>query len=161
MTESETPFYFFDTSALLKRYHPEIGSEVVDAVFDLAVAVRVISDISIIEIYSAFARHVRVGDVTREDFQAAKLELDSDIQDGRLLVIALSDADKAEAASLIESHGMTRALRTLDALHLAVMKRLGAARIHAVYCADQSLSAVLSAEGFNVIDPEAPPASDT
>ncbi len=156
MTESETPFYFFDTSALLKRYHPETGSDVIDAVFDLADAVRVISDISIIEVYSAFARHVRVGEVTPEDFQAVKLELDSDIQEGRLRVIALSDADKSEAAALIERHGMTRALRTLDALHLAVMKRIGTPRIHAVYCADQSLAAVLSAEGFTVIDPEAP-----
>ena len=64
MTESEAPFYFFDTSALLKRYHPEIGSNVVDAVFDLTDMIRVISDLSIIEFYSAFARRVRTGEVT-------------------------------------------------------------------------------------------------
>ncbi len=156
MTESEAPLYFFDTSALLKRYHPEIGSDVVDAVFELEGAIRIISDLSIIEVYSAFARYVRTGELTLEDFQAAKIELDSDIQEGRLRVVVLSDVDKSEAADLIERHGMTRALRTLDALHLAVIKRLNTPRLHAVYCADQSLAAVLSAEGFTVIDPESP-----
>ncbi len=50
--------YFFDTSALVKRYHREIGTEIVDAAFDDKNATKIISDISVIEFYSAFAKKV-------------------------------------------------------------------------------------------------------
>ena len=54
MTVSEPPVYFLDISALVKRYHPERGSEVVQRAFADPTARRLISDISIIEVHSAF-----------------------------------------------------------------------------------------------------------
>ena len=107
MSEAEAPVYFFDTSALLKRYHDEIGSDMVESVFDTPEVDRWISDISIIEVYSAFARLVRTGEVTPEDFQSAKLEFNADIQDGRLRVVVLTDRDKAESA-LASTHRVNR-----------------------------------------------------
>ena len=50
MSEPEAPVYFFDTSALLKRYHDEIGSDVVESAFDTPEANRWISEIRIIEV---------------------------------------------------------------------------------------------------------------
>lgn len=67
MSEAEPAVYFFDTSALVKRYHREKGTDVVDAAFDRA-DTRWISDLSVIEAYSAFARKVRTGEITEEDF---------------------------------------------------------------------------------------------
>jgi predicted nucleic acid-binding protein len=157
MTASETAACFFDTSALIKRYHTERGAEVVEAAFAEPASVRIVSDIGIIELYSAFARRVRMGEITAEDFQMAKAELDADIQSRRLRVEASGDADKAAAARLIEQYGLSHNLRTLDALHLAVIQRLGPAYLRAVYCADRPLIALLEAEGFTVINPEASP----
>ena len=154
MSEAEAPVYFFDTSALLKRYHDEIGSDMIESAFNTSEADRWISDISIIEVYSAFARLVRTGEVTPEDFQSAKLELDADIQEGRLRVVVLTGRDKSEAVRLIEQYGLAQSLRTLDALHVAVMKRIGPTRIQTIYCADQTLISVLRTEGFTVVDPE-------
>jgi len=50
--------YFFDTSALVKRYHREPGTEVVDDAFDDLGTDCVISDLGIVEFYSAFAQHI-------------------------------------------------------------------------------------------------------
>ena len=73
-----------------------------------------------------------------------------------LRIEALSESDKADAARLLERYGLTRELRTLDALHLAVMRRLGLEALAVVYCADCRLIAILEAEGFTVINPEIP-----
>jgi predicted nucleic acid-binding protein len=154
MTASEAPVYFLDTSALIKRYHTETGSEVVEDVFRDPAAHLFISDLSIIELYSAFARRVRMGEITADDFQKAKAEFDADIQSGQLRVEAFGEADKVQAAQWIERHGVSRGLQALDAMHLAVIRRLGPAQLHAVYCADRPFLAILEAEGFRVINPE-------
>ena len=121
---AESRVYFFDASALLKRYHTELGSDVVEMAFREVTTTRIVSDIGLIELSSSFARRVRMQEISADDFQAAKAELDKDIQDGLLRVEEAGAVDKAEAARLIEQYGLTQSLRTLDALHLAVMKRL-------------------------------------
>jgi hypothetical protein len=44
-------FYFLDTSALVKRYHLELGTEIVDAVFAENSSTKMISDLGVIEFY--------------------------------------------------------------------------------------------------------------
>jgi predicted nucleic acid-binding protein len=58
-----------DTSALVKRYHREVGTDVVDAAFADEGGIRMISDMGVIEFYSAFAKKVRTGEITEEDFR--------------------------------------------------------------------------------------------
>lgn len=58
MTESSTRVAVFDTSALIKHYHDEPGTEVVDLAFDDLSKSRIITDITLIEFHSAFARRV-------------------------------------------------------------------------------------------------------
>ena len=55
--------YFLDTSALVKRYHREEGSDILDRLFEEPDAKFIISDISIIEFYSAIALKVRTGEI--------------------------------------------------------------------------------------------------
>lgn len=157
MTESEPPVDFFDTSALIKHYAEEVGTDIVDRAFDNPHALRIITEITIIEFHSAFARRMRMGQCDAEAFEGVKSELAADIADGHLHVEPLTDVDKAEAIRLIEHHGPSRGLRTLDAMQLAVMKRLGPENLRTVFCADRLLVAILEVEGFSVIDPESPP----
>lgn len=150
-----SPVYFFDASALLKRYHAEPGTDVIDAAFEDDEVIRIVSDIGLIELYSAFARRVRMQEITPQDFQDAKTKITEDTgEDGVLQVEEVGRADKAEAARLIEQYSLTQNLRTLDALHLATMKRVGIERnVQTVYCADRTLCALLEAEGFTVVNP--------
>jgi predicted nucleic acid-binding protein len=157
MSEAEEYIVFFDTSALVKRYHREVGTDVVEAAFRGHSSTRMISDIGVIECYSAFARKVRTGDITKEDFRATLQELAEDIRSGTIRLAFFGDSDKREAAALLEKYGSSRNLRTLDAMQLAVIKRLGTHVIRDVYCADRPFIDLIEAEGFSVLNPEAPP----
>jgi len=115
-----------------------------------------ISDVSVIEFYSAFAKKMRMGEITEDDFRATVKALAQDIQSGAIEITPLSDDDKKEAVTLIEQHGPSRNLRTLDALQLAVMKRFGRQTLTRVYCADRLFVTVIEEEWFAVSNPESP-----
>jgi uncharacterized protein len=160
MSEAERRIDFFDTSALVKRYHREVGTDVVDAAFASKDVTRMISDITVIECYSAFAKKVRTGEITEEDFRETIKEMAEDIQSGVIRLTFFDDSDKREAAALIEKHGLSKSLRTLDAIQFAVVKRLGSEVLRHVYYADRPFAALIRAEGFSVIDPEEPPKAE-
>jgi predicted nucleic acid-binding protein len=160
MSEAEKRIDFFDTSAFVKRYHREPGSDVVDTAFADKDAIRMISDMGVIEFYSAFAKKVRTGEITKEDFRETIKEMAEDIQSGAIRLTFFGDSDKREAAALIEKHGLSKNLRTLDAIQLAVVKRPGSQVLRHVYRADRPFAALMRAEGFSVIDPEDPPKAE-
>lgn len=57
-------FYFFDTSALVKRYHHESGSGQVDAIFNDRDNDLIISELAIVELASALRRKQNRGEIT-------------------------------------------------------------------------------------------------
>jgi hypothetical protein len=97
----------------------------VDAAFAEKDGIRMISDMGVIEFYSAFAKKVRTGEITEEDFRETIKEMVEDIQSGAIRLAFFGDSDKREAAALSEKHGLSQNLRTLDAIQLVVVKRLG------------------------------------
>ena len=74
-------FYFLDTSALVKRYHLELGTEIVDAVFAENSSTRMISDLGVIEFYSTFTKKVRTGELSEVGFRNTVTLLAQDVQD--------------------------------------------------------------------------------
>jgi predicted nucleic acid-binding protein len=64
--------YFLDTSSLVKRYHQESGTEIVDQLFEESEHRLIISDISIIEFYSAIGLKVRTGEVKSTAFSTLR-----------------------------------------------------------------------------------------
>lgn len=151
--------YFFDTSALVKRYHREPGTEVVDDAFDDLGTDCVISDLGIVEFYSAFAKKVRVGELPGNRFETLIQAFGKDVRTDTIQVLSLDDEDKRSAVSLIETYGVSQSLRTLDAMQLAVMRSLGPDQITTVYCADRQFVEVIEREGFSVVNPETVDAS--
>ena len=65
------PAYFFDTSALVKRYHVEEGSEKVDEIFNDTEGIFAIVSITIAEFTSVFARKLKEGIITEDDLRIA------------------------------------------------------------------------------------------
>jgi predicted nucleic acid-binding protein len=112
---------YVDTSALVKRYVRETGSDAFDAFF-LEQAPLAISRLTIVEMRCALARRRRNKQVS------SKLEtrvLDAfrlDIQDGALTVSSFLEDDLTLAYHLMDEVA-DLPLRTLDALHLAVARR--------------------------------------
>ncbi len=58
-------FFLFDTSALVKRYHVEVGSDKVDEIFDDPDNVLIISELAIVEVTSALQRKRNQGEITQ------------------------------------------------------------------------------------------------
>ncbi len=65
------PLFYFDTSALLKRYKPEEGTEIIDDIFsflDSSKSRMITSLFTIVEVTSASERLVKTGDLSEPSF---------------------------------------------------------------------------------------------
>ncbi len=104
--------FFFDTSALVKRYVPEAGSTWVRSILDLAAGHRIdVARIVEVEVVSAVARRRRDGSLLPED-AASAVALFRDHLRRQYLVLKITRALLARAAQVAEA----QALRAYDAL---------------------------------------------
>lgn len=143
--------YFADTSALAKRYLPEIGSDWVQSwIIPTTGHTTVISALSAVEFVSLLSRRRREGNVSDEKFEWLHKVFLRHVED-QYRVIALTSPILEQARQLIISHP----LRTLDAIQLA--SALAAAQIMQVtpvfVAADHRLLAAATAAGFTVENP--------
>src|SRR6266404_5272140 len=142
------PVHFFDTSAISKHYHAETGTAKVNALLDLPNASQIISRLSVVELHSAFAKKVRIGELDQANFQKLTRRFRGDVATRRLRVIRLTAAHFQSAERLIRRIGLTKNLRTLDALQLAVAISLNEpGQSNEFVCADQGLCAIAVGEG--------------
>jgi predicted nucleic acid-binding protein len=146
--------YFLDTSALVKRYHRERGSAVIDALFTAADRRLIISDLSILEFGSALAKKVRDRAITPEQYHRALGFFCQNIVTETMVVEIMGEEDKAMAATLLEKYSLQAPLRTLDSLQLAVMKRVAEHQLDQVVCADRPFCTLILQEGIAVRNPE-------
>ena len=141
-------FYFLDTSALVKRYHSEKGTDEIDKIFSEDDKAVVISSICITEMVSAMNRKKEDKTISKDDLDAS---LSRFFQDAikEFLILELDYGHIKDSIALVLKHG----LRTLDALQLAVALGLKEAKPVFV-CADKKLVAVAEKEGLKAINPE-------
>ena len=147
--------YYLDASALVKRYVDEVGSDWLGTIVAPAQpALLFTSRMAIIEVISAFARRVRDGSLTSDEFATARDAFRGDclseyqIMPPTVIVIDL-------ACALLERHP----LRAYDATHLATA--LGAQQFLVAQdylpliflSADDRLNRAASAEGLAVDNP--------
>lgn len=102
---------FFDTSAFVKRYIYEVGTDSVLKWCDRATEIG-LSGIALPEIISAFCRLHRENKITDAQYQQLKLLLMADIEDAA--ICDLTPAVLAQAVSILE----TNILRGMDAIHI-------------------------------------------
>ena len=102
---------FFDTSAFVKRYISESGTDVVLEWCDQATEIG-LSGIALPEIISAFCRLHREARITDTQYRQLKSLLLADIEDAALC--DLTPAVLAHAISSLE----TNVLRGMDAIHI-------------------------------------------
>ena len=83
---------FFDTSAAVKHYRPEIGTAKVDAFLAEPGSRHFISDLTVVEFHSVLARLVRSGVISLAEFQGARGRFLADIVAGLWQVESLTAA---------------------------------------------------------------------
>jgi predicted nucleic acid-binding protein len=149
--------YFFDTSALVKRYHPEVGSSTVEAMFREHNRRIIMSRLTVVELQSALALKVRTGQLNERSSASLRLRALDDVGTGTVTVVSVKDMHYAAAARLIVQHGSVKGLRTLDALQLAVaLEAHDLGGLDVLVAADKTLCEVAALEGLSVLNPEHP-----
>jgi uncharacterized protein len=114
---------YLDTSALAKWYLNEpLSDEVDDYLRTLPHAW--ISSLTALELRCLLARRRRAGEVGAEQEAAILALFEQDVSDGYLVALAVED-DHFHTAGRLIARLPAHPLRTLDALHLAVVHQAG------------------------------------
>jgi uncharacterized protein len=151
------PHYFFDTSALVKHYHIELGSPKVDQILSESGSNYSIARLTLAEVPSVFAKKVRTGAITDTDFDRLRVRFYADVRNRTVIPVRILNSHFESAGDLNTRHGKTRQIGTLDAIQLAVaLAILQPAPIDHFVCADHRLCDIAALEGVSVINPEQP-----
>jgi predicted nucleic acid-binding protein len=102
---------FFDTSAFVKRYVNETGSQQVIDICQNANALA-LSVICLPEIISTLRRLVREDKVSEKEYSQLKKSISTDLED--VDIIEITPEVMSRAISCLETHS----LRAMDAIHL-------------------------------------------
>lgn len=132
---------FADSSALVKRYVEEEGSERIDRVLGAASALGV-SVLCSPDIISTLNRRRREGDFPPRAYESTKATLLEDLKDAD--VVHLTPEVLRRATRILESHP----LRAMDALHVACALAWGAERF---VSADRSQLRAASRSGLKTL----------
>jgi predicted nucleic acid-binding protein len=136
--------HFLDTSALVKRYIVEAGSEQVRRRFRSGTLAA--ARIAYAELAAALARRQRERDLTATLFESIMERLDEDF--GKLVVVEIRPALIERVPDLVRKHP----LRGYDAVQLAAALSLRARGAVELWAADGALLTAARGEGLRVVD---------
>ena len=147
--------YFFDSSALVKRYINETGTAWVRGITDPSSGARIyVAAITGVEVVAAVARKLKNGGVSAPDAAAVLSQFHSDYAN-QYRIVTVSDAVISRAMALAETY----ALRGYDAVQLAAAVETNLQRLTLgatpliLLTADTALLAAGVAEGLPTDDP--------
>lgn len=141
---------FFDTSALVKYFYEEPGSDQVTGLIEAPEHTSWCSRLAVVEFVSAMHRKYREGALDEARLKRALTGFERAMAAFR--VESLHRTVVSDAETLLKTYGREDALRTLDALHLTTYLRL-ADRQWRFVVADDRLYSVAEKEECAVIHP--------
>ena len=150
-------FFYMDASALAKRYAQEIGTPLIDRLFDGVSAVRLyMLNLGVAEVISLLVRKKNAGQLAVPAFNQALLELGREIRSSNQVRKLTADNTIVTAAlPLIELHSInaTDAVILSSAVDLfADLRKLGDDLT--LVASDQRLLRAAQAEGLSTFNPE-------
>lgn len=141
--------YYLDSSALVKRYVRETGSDHVESLFRKNVPMFT-AGLTYCELYACFGRLVRLGDATREQMAGLNAALERDW--ASLTIIELT----ATVRALTPKLAVAAALRGGDVVQLCSALRAAQLVDSLIFvAADLRLLHAAKAQGLRVLDPTA------
>jgi predicted nucleic acid-binding protein len=157
------PSLLWDASALAKRYCPEVGSDTVDALFNVRPApLMVITFPGYAETYSVLVRKHNRGEISSATFSAAKSLLRLEVIDSSSFnLMAVAPAAILDGIDLIERYNLNASDAAILATYLSQYRAPVAPGVAAALIAsDRHLLTAARAEGLTVLNPETYPAAD-
>ena len=149
--------YYFDSSALVKRYVVETGTDWVNNLYLDPDQTIYLARISGAEIIAALFRRVRIGELLPVDADKAATQFKEDFRT-RYQVVEVTEKVVDSAMDLAEKHN----LRGYDAIQLAAALELNLVRNSLCLspimfvCADNQLNEVARTVGFQIENPNVP-----
>ena len=115
--------YYFDTSALVKLYHEESGTDKVENIFSSEDSTIIISEFAVVELYSTFYRLLRMNEITNVILKSIIETFQNDCK-FRFLIKPINSGIFNGAKELIIKYGSKKSIRTLDAIQLSVSLKM-------------------------------------
>ena len=103
---------------------------------------------------------VRAREITTKAFVDLRKLFANDLDQGIYEVLTFGEREKNMATRLLIQYAPQYALRTLDAIQLAVIKSKGTETISAIVYADERFCRIIETEGFKVINPRREPPAE-
>jgi uncharacterized protein len=141
---------FFDTSALVKFFHNEDGTDKVTDLIENSDNEVWILDIAKLEFRSAVFRRFRNGEIEKEELDTALRFFSEQLTSFN--VESIGPGVLKEAENLLDDYGMDFGLRTLDALHLGAFQLISE-KDWVFITSDKNLTEAAKASGAKVLDP--------
>ena len=151
-------YFYFDASALAKRYVEEVGSDNVDFLFTNVPLARLqCLTIGVVEVLWICVRKRNDGRISADQFAESTTYLNSEIIDiqSNFRKISVPDSLVWNSMRLIETHSLNSvdALVLRSALRIAAeLRRVGDTLV--LVASDQRLLRAARAEGLQVFNPE-------
>jgi predicted nucleic acid-binding protein len=118
--------YFFDTSAIIPRYHAGAFTAKVNRILATPESQFYVCELSVVEVSSALAQFYRKHQLTVADFHTMRGLFEDDIANGLLNVLPIAKTDLLNARDLLEDAAVLkkRNLRSADAIIAASCREL-------------------------------------
>jgi len=150
-------YFYFDASALAKRYAPEVGSNLVNYLFSQVTHKRLMCLITgVAEVISVLVRKKNRGSISAADFSQALINLDNEvIYAADFMTVSIEDSLVLSSLPLIDKHSInsTDAVVLQSALDIAVELR-GVKDDLIMIVSDQRLLRAAQTEGLMTFNPE-------
>lgn len=144
------PLYYFDTTALVKRYSRERGTRIVNGLVAKRDKPIILGTPVIAEFYSVMALKACDGDLTRDDWYSVIYKFETESDRGLFHYVSPSPRTFLTTKQLILDHPH---LRSSQAIHLALAQELRPLRL-SVVSSDRQMLDLCRSLGMRPINPE-------
>jgi hypothetical protein len=144
------PYYYFDSTALVKRYSMERGTRVVNKLMVKRGKIAILPMWTVTDFYSVLSVRAQQGEITRDDCYSVMYKFEMESTQGLYQYIAPTMRTYLAAKELTLDYP---ALRSMQLLHLALAMELKPLRL-TVVSADKQLLAACRPTGLHIINPE-------
>lgn len=141
--------YYLDTSAFVKFYHQETGTDEVEKIFSTEDASIIISEIAVVELYSALYRLSRMKEISEDALKTSIASFEEDCK-YRFSINSVDSNAITKATEIIKKYGNKKSIRTLDAIQLSIS--LNNENIVVFVSADTVLTDIAEKEGLEIIN---------
>ena len=143
---------FFDSSALIKRYNTDEGSDIVKYIFEMGPDNRIYtSSIAIGEVFN------RLKSLEEENSERAIWSFESHLARGKIKVLTPETYNSYEMSSLLQNVRILEVkykVDPTDAFHFLIMEKEFNKLDNLHYlCADEKLCKLVKDQGYKVINP--------